>query len=113
MLLAFPIVTAGLGIWQLARLRQKQTNLNPQTATTDLSGVFLPQHVKVGPRAYPVPYTKSATGFYIVQAFLPHSSLSPILVNRGWLPRGDPVLAPSSDTTIAGFYAKSERVGQY
>jgi cytochrome oxidase assembly protein ShyY1 len=111
-LLTFPITTGCLGIWQLYRLRQKgiqeSINLDADDQVFSITGSFLPRHRPIGPRAYPIPYTKSASGFYIVQPFQP--STGPLmLVNRGWLPRKEKVDCPI-DAKITGFTAKSERV---
>jgi cytochrome oxidase assembly protein ShyY1 len=111
-LLAFPITTGLLGVWQIYRLRQKNLQKSDNQEVNDqifsIIGSFQPSHRKIGPRAYPIPYTKSASGYYIIQPFQP-SSGPLILVNRGWLPRGVEINCPT-DTKITGFTAKSERV---
>lgn len=95
LLLAFPLVTGALGVWQLRRLDQKtqlQQALDAQPLVC-LAGSFVPAVCRIGPRAFPVPYTKSAVGYYVIQPFVCADGCT-VLVNRGWAPRGTEIDCP-------------------
>jgi surfeit locus 1 family protein len=140
-LLTLPVITFGLGTWQVARLQEKEAKIAMLEQRTKAPVIELPsslqfddaelveltrslEYRRVHLRGQFVPDTelllgprhnsKGEAGLLVVSAFRREDGVV-LLVNRGWIPTAmrNAVrdLLPSGTVDIVGFVRRSERPG--
>jgi surfeit locus 1 family protein len=142
-LLTLPVITFGLGTWQVARLQEKEAKIAMLEQRTKAPVIELPsslqfddgelveltrslEYRRVHVRGQFVPHTelllgprsnsKGESGLLVVCAFRRDDGVV-LLVNRGWIPTAmrDSVheLLPSGTVDLVGFVRQSERPGVF